>query len=207
MYKVFVNDVPIILSTEKYIGKNYTSLPLKRVNLKDVIKKVCRGELTHINLYHRKEKKLLKILKKALPVVVAGGGMVHDNNGKILFIYRKGKWDLPKGKIEKNETIEDCAVREVWEETGVENLKITGFIDTTYHVFTRNNKFKLKETHWFHMETDYEGELVPEPSEGIKKVKWKNFEKSQKALTKSYENIKILFPKEYLIPNPKDRVA
>ena len=57
------------------------------------------------------------------------------------------------------------------------------------------------------MTSDYEGALEPQPSEGIKKVRWKNFEKSQKALTKSYENIKLLFPKEYLISNPKDRVA
>lgn len=207
MYKVFVNDIPIILSTEKYIGKNYTSLSIKRVKIKSLIKQMVRGELTHINLYHSKEKKLLKILKKSLPVVVAGGGMVHNNKGKILFIYRNGKWDLPKGKLEKNETIEECALREVWEETGVENLKISEFITTTYHVFKRNNKLKLKETHWYKMTSDYEGELKPEAGEGIKKVKWKNFEKSQKALLKSYENIKILFPKEYLITNPKDRIA
>ena len=207
MYKVFVNDVPIILSTEKYIGKNYTSIPIKRAKLKNIIRQVSSGQLTHINLYHPKEKKLLKTLKKKLPLVVAGGGMVHNDKGEILFIYRNGKWDLPKGKLEKNETIEECAIREVWEETGAEGLQIESYLTTTYHIFKRNNKFKLKETIWYNMTTDYKGVLEPEPSEGIKKVKWKNFEKAQKALTKSYENIKLLFPKEYLITNPKDRVA
>ena len=207
MYKVFVNDVPIILSTEKYIGKNYTSIPIKRAKLKNIIKQVSRGQLSYINLYHPREKKLLKILKKKLPVVVAGGGMVYNKKGEILFIYRNGKWDLPKGKLEKNETIEECAIREVQEETGVQDLQITNFLQTTYHVFKRNNKFKLKVTYWYKMTSDYEGELIPEPSEGIKKVKWKNFEKCQKALGKSYENIKLLFPKEYLIKHPKDRVA
>ncbi len=195
MYKVFVNDVPIILSTEKYIGKNYTSLPIKRVKIKSVIKQIVRGELTHINLYHRKEKKLLKVLKKSLPVVVAGGGMVHNNKGKILFIYRNGKWDLPKGKLEKNETIEECALREVWEETGVENLKISEFIKTTYHVFKRNNKFKLKETHWYKMTSDYEGELKPEPSEGIKKVKWKILKKAKKPSVNHTKTSKFFFQK------------
>lgn len=207
MYKVFVNDVPIILSTEKYIGKNYTSIPIKRAKVKNLIKQISRGNLSYINLYHPKEKKLLKILKKKLPVVVAGGGMVFNKQSEILFIYRNGKWDLPKGKIEKNESIEECALREVWEETGAQGLEITEFITTTYHIFKRNNKFKLKETHWYRMTTDYTGDLKPEPSEGIKKVRWKNFQKSQKALTKSYENIKLLFPKEYLIKHPKDRVA
>ncbi|MEH6406887.1 MAG: NUDIX hydrolase [Leeuwenhoekiella sp.] len=207
MYKVFVNDVPIILSTEKYIGENYTSIPIKQAKLKKIIKLITAGELSYINLYHRKPEKLLKVLKKKLPLVVAGGGMVHNDKGEILFIYRNGKWDLPKGKLEKNETIEECALREVWEETGAEGLIIEDFIMTTYHVFSRNNKFKLKETFWYKMTTDYKGPLEPELSEGIKKVKWKNFEKTQKALTKSYENIKLLFPKEYLISNPKDRVA
>ncbi|MAZ27538.1 MAG: NUDIX hydrolase [Cytophagaceae bacterium] len=207
MYKVFVNDVPIILSTEKYIGKNYTSIPIKRADLKKIIKKVAKGELNYINLYHPKEHKLLKHLKKKLPVVIAGGGLVRNEKGEILFIKRNGKWDLPKGKLEKRETIKECAVREVMEETGVKDLKLGDLLQVTYHVFKRNNKFKLKETHWYNMYTEYAAELIPQPSEGIKKVRWRNFEKAQKSLLKSYENIKLLFPKEYLITHPKDRVA
>ena len=207
MYKVFVNDVPIILSTEKYIGKNYTSIPIKRADLKKIIKKVAKGELNYINLYHPKEHKLLKHLKKKLPVVIAGGGLVRNEKGEILFIKRNGKWDLPKGKLEKRETIKECAVREVMEETGVKDLKLGDLLQVTYHVFKRNNKFKLKETHWYNMYMEYAAELIPQPSEGIKKVRWRNFEKAQKSLLKSYENIKLLFPKEYLITHPKDRVA
>ena len=207
MYKVFVNDVPIILSTEKYIGENYTSIPIKRAKIKRIIKQVNRGQLSHINLYHPKGEKLLKFLKKKLPVVIAGGGMVFNQNSEILFIKRNGKWDLPKGKLEKKETIEQCAVREVEEETNCKDLVLGELITITYHIFKRNGKFKLKETYWYRMTTAYTGKLEPQPSEGIKKVRWKNFEKTQKALTKSYENIKLLFPKEYLIPNPKDHVA
>ncbi|WP_327018178.1 NUDIX hydrolase [Croceibacter atlanticus] len=207
MYKVFVNDVPIMLSTEKQIGKEYTNIPIKIARLKKIIKKIKKGKLTYVNLYHKKEEKLFKHLKRKLPVVVAGGGLVYNDNQEILFIYRNDKWDLPKGKIEKNETIEDCAIREVWEETGVEDLKITKLITKTYHVFKRNGKLKLKETWWYEMHTSYTGELTPQPSEGIEKVKWKNFAKSQKALQGSYENIKLLFPKEYLTMHPNDRVG
>lgn len=207
MYKVFVNDVPLILSTEKDLGENYHSEPIKHARIKKIIRQIDSGELTHVNLYHWKEKKLLTTLKKKLPLVVAGGGMVHNDQGDILFIYRNGKWDLPKGKLEKGETVEECALREVCEETGVNDLTIESFIATTYHVFKRNGKFKLKETHWYNMRSNFTGELIPEPSEGIKKVRWKNLKKAQKALRKSYENIKILFSEEYLVYKPKDRVA
>lgn len=207
MYKVFVNDVPIILSTEKQIGTKYTSIPLKYAKFKRIIKKINKGKLIYVNLYHKNEKKLHKFLKKKLPLVVAGGGLVYNQKKEILFIFRNGKWDLPKGKIEKGEDIQTCAVREVEEETGVQNVKVTKFITKTYHVFKRNGEFRLKETHWFEMTSDYNGKLTPQKNEGIEKVKWKNFEKTQKALNKSYENIKLLFPNEYLTQHPNDRVS
>ena len=207
MYKVFVKDIPIILSTNKKIGSQYTSMPLKIVNFKKLIKKISNGELHYINLYHKKEEKLEKFLKKKLPVVQAAGGLVYNHKKEILFIYRNSKWDLPKGGVENDETIEAAAVREVEEETGVQHLKIKDFIAKTYHVFKRNGEFKLKITHWYEMHTAYDEDLTPQAEEGIKKAKWKNFEKSQKALRDSYENIKLLFPKEYLTTHPKDRTS
>jgi len=207
MYKVFVNDIPIILSTEKDIGNTYKSIPLKKAKFKRIIRKIANGEMFYVNLYHKDEEKLLKFLKKKLPVVVAGGGLVYNGKKEILFIYRNKKWDLPKGKMEKDEDIRSCALREVQEETGVQDVTIKKYITTTYHVFKRNDKFKLKETFWYEMHTSYKGVLVPQENEGIKKVKWKDFQKTQKALNKSYENIKLLFPKEYLTKHPKDGVA
>ena len=207
MYKVFVNDIPIILSTNKELGENYTSFPIKTAKIKRILKKIEKGELLYINLYHEKEEKLLKHFFKKLPVVTAAGGKVLNEEGEILFIYRNKRWDLPKGKVEKNETLEESAIREVMEETGVKNLEIRGFLQKTYHIFKRKDKYKIKVTYWYEMFSDYKGDLVPEVSEGIKKVKWKNLEKSRKALTKSYSNIKLLFSKDYLTANPKDRVA
>lgn len=207
MYKVFVNDIPIILSTERDMGEKYISFPLKEVKLKRIIKKINKGKLLYVNLYHDKKEKLLKHLFKKLPVVTAGGGMVLNSNNEVLFIYRNGRWDLPKGKVEKNESIEAGAIREVEEETGVKNLKISKFLQTTYHIFQRKGRYRLKVTYWYEMTTDYTGDLVPEEKEGIKKVKWKNMEKAQKALTKSYANIKLLFPEEVLPLHSKDGIS
>jgi len=207
MYKVFVNDVPIILSTQENTGSHCININIKKAKIKELIHKVETGELHYINLYHKKEHKLLKHLKKKLKVIVAAGGLVYNSQKEILFIYRNKKWDLPKGKAEKGENIEETAIREVEEETHVQGLEIVKFLQTTYHIINRNGKYKLKETHWYEMKTDFEGELIPEASEGIKKAKWKNFEKSQKALLKSYANIKLLFPKEYLLQHPNDRVG
>jgi len=206
MYKVFVKDIPIILSTEKKIGKQYLAIPLKLARFKKLINRINNGELLYVNLYHKNEEKLEQFLRKKLPVVEAAGGLVLNGKKEILFIRRNSKWDLPKGKIEKNETHVEAAIREVEEETGVKNLEIKKFLTTTYHVFKRNGKLKLKVTYWYQMYTDYSGPLIPQEKEGIKKARWKNFGKSQKALQDSYENIKLLFPKEYLTTHPNDRV-
>jgi len=117
---------------------------------------------------------------------------VINEKGKILFIYRNDKWDLPKGRIENNESIEEGAIREVEEETGVKDLTITKPLATTYHIFKRNYRYKIKITYWFEMVTSYDGELKPEASEGITKVKWLGKKKQAKALKNSYANIREL---------------
>src|SRR5699024_8228335 len=160
MYKVFVNDIPIILSTEEINDENYLSLPIKQANIKHIIKKVKKAKLRYVNLYHPKEEKLFKHLTKQLKPIVAGGGLVFNDKEEILFIFRKGKWDLPKGGTEKNENIQETAKREVEEETGVNNLKITETLPVTYHVMKRKGKYRLKITHWFEMKTSYTGALT-----------------------------------------------
>ena len=93
------------------------------------------------------------------------------------------------------------------EETGVEGLKVTKFLQKTYHIFKRKGRYRLKVTHWYEMRTSYDGELRPETKEGIEKAKWKDLKKSKKALQKSYANIKLLFSEKFLTGHSKDRVA
>lgn len=192
MYKVFVGDKPIILTTELEKETNFKNYLLNTANIKKVISKLGTTELDEVRLIHKNKDKLLKKFLKKLPNVVAGGGKVYNDNGDILFIYRNDKWDLPKGKVEGKETIEKTALREVAEETGVAGLQIIKPLETTYHIFKRNGRYKIKITYWFEMKTSFKGDLYAQEDEGITKVEWLNINQIREALENSYANIKLL---------------
>ncbi|ESU25254.1 NUDIX hydrolase [Flavobacterium enshiense DK69] len=199
MYKVFVNDKPLFLTNQVVKETDFQLFLLESVDIKQIIVKMFQNKINKAFLYHPDEKEILTKLKEKIPVVKAGGGFVYNKNGEILFIFRNGKWDLPKGGIEKGELIEETAIREVEEETGVTGLKITQKLQKTYHIFKRNGKYKLKITHWFEMKTDFEGEPKGQEDEGIEKVVWLKPEEIKEALSNSYENIKLLFQEENVI--------
>ncbi|BAO74728.1 NUDIX hydrolase [Winogradskyella sp. PG-2] len=192
MYTVFVGDKPIILTTKVEQETDFKSFLLKSVNIGKVIKILANTDLKAVHLIGKNRDKLLKHFLKLLPNVVAGGGKAYNTKNEILFIYRNNKWDLPKGKVEGKESIEEAAIREVEEETGVTGLKITKPLPTTYHIFKRNGKHKIKVTYWFEMKTDFNGKLLPQENEGITQVKWLDNKAAQKALENSYSNIKLL---------------
>jgi hypothetical protein len=192
MYKVFVNKHSLILSNKPIKDKKFLSFPLESVKLIKVIDQIISKEIKNVCLYHSNVNELLKIFNRKIPIVTAGGGLVHNDKDETLFIFRNGKWDLPKGKVDKGETIEEAAIREVEEETGVKELKIEKFLSITYHIFKRNGNYKLKETYWYQMKTNYKGKLVGQCDEGIEKAVWKKDEKITKALKNSYQNIKSL---------------
>lgn len=193
MYKVFVNERPLVLTDKILESADGEYFPLNSESVNLVVESLFKKKLTRAFIYHPNLEEILNKFTSHIPKVVAAGGVVTNPEGKVLFIYRNDKWDLPKGVIKKNEDLQFCAIREVEEETGVTGLEIENFLRTTYHVFKRNGKYKLKEVHWFAMKTDYEGKLKGQKEEGIERVKWKGPEKIKKALTNSYINIRILF--------------
>ncbi|MCX6171587.1 MAG: NUDIX domain-containing protein [Flavobacterium sp.] len=199
MYKVFVNDKPFFLTNEIAKETDFQLFLLESVDIEQVIIKMFQNKIQKAYLYYPDEKEILNKVKEKIPVCKAGGGFVFNKKGEVLFIFRNGKWDLPKGGIEKGEEIEQTAIREVEEETGVNNLKVSNKLQKTYHIFKRNGKYKLKITHWFEMHTDFEGTLIPQDNEGIEKVAWLNPEQVKEALKNSYENIKLLFEEEKLL--------
>lgn len=193
MYKVFVNDKPLFLTNQIFKETDFQLFLLESVDFKQLIVKYFQNKIQKAYLYHPDEKEIMKVLKTKIPVNKAGGGLVYNKNGEVLFIFRNGKWDLPKGGTNKGEEIEDTAMREVEEETGVNGISISKKLQKTYHIFKRNGVYKLKITHWFEMHSNYEGIPIGQAEEGIEKVEWKNPEQIKEALKNSYENIKLLF--------------
>jgi len=192
MYKVFVNERPLILTDKIVTEGDGEYFMMNGDQVLAAVKALRKKKLPKAYVYHPNREEILNKFTEYVPRVVAAGGVVTNESGK-LFIYRNEKWDLPKGVCKKKESLMECAIREVEEETGVQNLTIENFLRTTYHIFKRKGKLRLKEVHWYAMKTDYDGELVGEETEGIEKVKWKGPKKIRLALENSYINIRILF--------------
>ena len=193
MYKVFVNDKPLFLTNQIFKETDFQLFLLESVDFKQLIVKYFQNKIQEAYLYHPDEKEIMKVLKTKIPVNKAGGGLVYNKNGEVLFIFRNGKWDLPKGGTNKGEEMVETAMLEVEEETGVNGLSISKKLQKTYHIFKRNGVYKLKITHWFEMHSTYDGIPIGQAEEGIEKVEWKNPEQIKEALKNSYENIKLLF--------------
>jgi len=192
MYKIFVNDKPIILTDSLKKDNNYPVYIFKDVVVDEILHKLKKSKTKGVNLFCANLEKDWKTFKKNFKVVSAGGGLVLNKNKEILFIYRLDTWDLPKGRIEKGETIEQTAVREVEEECGVKELVLVQSLITTYHLFFINNIQQLKITHWFLMTTNFQERLIPQLEEGITKVEFKNEAKVNEALQNTYANIKLV---------------
>ncbi len=193
MYKVFVNDKPIIFTTSI---KNEADFPVyiyKNTIIEELIYKLKVGKVEGVYLYSNNLAEVWLEFKEKYKVIVAGGGLVLNDNNEVLFIYRGNKWDLPKGRIEEGEGIEETAIREVEEECGVENLTIQKKLIDTYHLFVMDNEYRLKETHWYLMHSDYDGELIPQLEEGITEVAFKDEKAIQEALMNSYANIQLVY--------------
>lgn len=193
MYKVFVNGLPLILTSNLSDTGDNKYFLLNQDSIGQAIKTLKKKKLPEAYIYHPNHEEILKKFTEKIPLVVAAGGVVTNLEGKVLFIYRNDKWDLPKGRLDKGESLEACAIREVMEETGVKELRIENFLNTTYHIFRNSGTYTLKEVHWFAMKTEYTGKLKGEKKEGIVKVKWKGPKKIRKALENSYANIRTLF--------------
>jgi 8-oxo-dGTP pyrophosphatase MutT (NUDIX family) len=126
--------------------------------------------------------------KSMFSVITAGGGLVENPEGALLFIYRHKKWDLPKGKKEKGECIEESAVREVQEECGLQHVVLGRKLTTTWHTFGSPENRKLKKSVWFHMYSAQK-DLIPQVEEGISKIRWVEPEGVAKKLQKAYPSI------------------
>ena len=148
-------------------------------------------------IFHNDLQELQKVFFSQFKIIRAGGGLVRNEKDEILLILRKNKWDLPKGKLDPSETIEECAVREVKEETGLSRVDLVKSIEITYHTYVEKGTLILKESHWYEMKSDSSQELIPQTEEEISEIKWVAVNDIPEYLKNSYGNIiKVL--KSYL---------
>lgn len=122
--------------------------------------------------FHPDLEELRKAFYKKFTIVLAAGGLVMNEKKELLLIFRRGKWDLPKGKLDKGEKMQSCAVREVEEETGLKNISLIQPLQISYHTYHEGTKFILKESHWYSMEVNGQQELIPQAEEDIHEAKW-----------------------------------
>ncbi len=211
--KIFINDIPVfILNTSKIkdlafyditIDAKVTKLSPKKLRddvlvvdatpesvdrlLQLMTKKKLEG-VDSLTFVSTDKDTLISYLKTKFKVVEAAGGVVEKGHHNLL-IYRLGRWDIPKGKLDKGETPEDCAVREVEEETGVK-VSLKYKIGHTWHTYIRNNKYVLKKTHWYVMNCEDDSGMKPQTEEKIDDVKWMNLTEIRVALFDSYRSIR-----------------
>ena len=184
MYKVFDSTNQIIFS-KKY---SFPKVPIIR-NESDILRLNSQGIFNFLVISQNPLDSLFNWFSDC-DFIEAAGGLVQKQN-KFLWIYRNKKWDLPKGKLENEETYHYAALREVKEECGLDNnLEIDKLIYVSFHIYKINNKRYLKRTHWYKMFYNGKSVLIPQKEEGISEVKWISFNESESLASSSYQNIR-----------------
>jgi 8-oxo-dGTP pyrophosphatase MutT (NUDIX family) len=178
MYKVFINNKPLVLTnsankqqeSDKILVAKYLGKAKFLFHFIDTLEKSPHYE--GITLVSPNVEKLWADFQGIYKIIEAAGGVVFNAKDEVLLIYRLKTWDLPKGKIDKGETPEIAAVREIQEETGLNVVELGDFICHTYHTYEHKGKRVLKKTHWFMMHTAEE-KLTPQYSEDIELAEWR----------------------------------
>jgi 8-oxo-dGTP pyrophosphatase MutT (NUDIX family) len=198
MYKIFLNDREIVISSQatEYSGDteivNAEGFTIDKI--KNWFSEFYQKNNNAILLHPNPEEMITKAFIPAFKVIDAAGGIVIRNS-KLLFIFRNEKWDLPKGKIEKGETPEQAAIREVTEECGITGHSIARQLPPTFHIYQSSYKndfgqWILKKTFWFEMNYSGAEKGTPETGENITEIRWFGKEELHEVLSNTYENLK-----------------
>lgn len=207
-YKIFIGNNILYLCTKGFVLPSDEALGLSLKNtkqqifkstadLKDCIEFLENKKLDSVfMLFHDDENFLFDELCSFYTVVLAAGGLVVNAQDELLLIFRKKKWDLPKGKVEEDEEIIDASLREVEEETGISNLTIMSAVELypwkqgyTFHTYFENRKRVLKKTFWYRMACNTSVEFTPQYDEGITDVKWVSQKEANQLIKNSYASI------------------
>jgi 8-oxo-dGTP pyrophosphatase MutT (NUDIX family) len=177
--KIYFNNKPLFVvseitkEVEAYLHHD-DAVFIDEFNFHTVKAMIHEMELPRIHagvFLHNDVEAVLKSFRKKLFPIQAAGGLVHTDDQELLLIFRRGKWDLPKGKVDEGESLETCAIREIKEETGIDIIQNEGPLCTTYHTYHQFGKHILKESHWFLMKAE-KRPFIPQIDEDIEKCEW-----------------------------------
>ncbi len=168
--------------------------------IKSLLHEIKKEEFHAGVIWNKDLEALKKSFFKQFTVIEAAGGIVQNDKKELLFIHRLGKWDLPKGKIEKGEKAEEAALREVTEETGVSNLTLKKKTGETYHVYDQFGKHFLKISHWYYMTCSSNQNLISQTEEDIMETKWVKTIDIKEPMKNTYPSIKNILSTFFDLP-------
>lgn len=208
--KIYFNDKPLFLAdalTEEMRGyaRHDDAVLIDEFSQPAVNSMIheMRREKVHAGIFlHSDVGTLKKAFWKKFMLVQAAGGLVSNGAGQWLFMFRRGKWDLPKGKLDPGETLEKCAVREVKEETGLGEVRMDGPLLVTYHTYDESGHHILKETHWYRMTAPGNQATKPQQEEQITELVWAGREKIGTLLNNTFPSIRDVLRKAELGQGP-----
>ena len=195
--KIYFDNKPLFLCNEvdetlqPYVHHD-DAVFIDELNSHTVKSMIHEMELEKIHagvFYHPDLEELKKAFYKKFTIILAAGGLVLNEKKEMLMIHRRGKWDLPKGKLDKGEKLENCAVREVEEETGLQKVKLISPLTITYHTYHEGARFILKESHWYNMKVSGEQKLVPQTEEDIHAIKWVTSKEAEKLFPECFPSV------------------
>lgn len=195
--KIYFDDKPLFLcdtidtTLQPYIHHD-DAVFIDELNLhtvKTMIHEMQRPSIHAGVFFHQNLAELKDAFFKKFTLIKAGGGFVLNERNEVLMMFRRGKWDLPKGKMDKKETFEECAIRETEEETGLKNIELVSPLITTYHTYHEGSRYALKETKWFTMKVSGGQDLIPQVAEQISKLEWVKKNDLKQYLQNSFPSI------------------
>jgi 8-oxo-dGTP pyrophosphatase MutT (NUDIX family) len=196
---IYFNNRKLVITqkVEKYFEGNDFGFFFGSPTLQDLPKllEIFKNHLVIQNLFvgYSDPEILFKEFASNFNFIETAGGLVQNEKGEYLLIFRRGKWDLPKGKIESGEKTEHAAIREVKEETGLNSLTVIKQLTTTYHTYIQDGLPFLKRTYWYSMKSTSVEQLIPQTDEDIERVEWVNKDKLPQYLKNTYGNINLVF--------------
>ncbi|AMR32958.1 NUDIX hydrolase [Mucilaginibacter sp. PAMC 26640] len=199
-YRIYINEKVILLTAEMpEQSEKFQRIDDEDFDLEIIYQWVANQEGKLFYVVSADPKAFLKMITKTVKLVEAAGGLVRNEDGNHLFIYRNEKWDLPKGKIEKGEKTKVAAVREVEEECGIKVYKLEDKICKTYHMYVWKGNTVLKKTHWYAMKHKGKAKLVPQLEEGITAVRFFDREQIAAIIANTFPSIIDVLHKSDLI--------